>query len=650
MKNYLKYLKETKVFWILTLIFSTQLTIGLTFDVAKEINILSKSINDEYVKHMIESESPFLYRGLDASEILRGKELIIPIVVVFITILAVLYFVMYKQKSGCNSFSRLPISNGFDRIYELISAGAVILIELLVSLTCSFPIIQKINKGLLELYISNKTTITVVSCYEGQAMIPIETKIKLADFYRPKGLISNLEVYLCLGLIILCGLVLIHLLGAIVKYSPIGYVLGAVGINTGWLYFNGAEYFTKMSDGEYVNDYTALLGIALMLFTVSFIFAVKKEQPEKHKLFNYPLIIDLIVWGYVIFINLQTPIYSRLQYWILDLANGDVTLPPLDLFVLAAFIIYLIVKKRKTDITELPAMKRKSVFYEIIKPNIFFTLIATVVIATIYSYQIAYMQNDISGYWDPVDLSDYLMDIGTGFEKVMIMFVIYKFGWLLLKSSADKCEKFERITLSKRKLLALRSLAELVSVSVPLAAAVGFLSASYNGATGNKGIMELLPGLILYLAISFLFIASFAFAEYAYSRFIYKVTFLFMEFIICGAAVSIAESGFVIKGDYIASVTDILGIFTVVGIVLLVALVLFVTDVFICKKDLSRSTFRTAISEPVYILAAMLAYAIIVIECSEVIWQWIYSIAAGVLIFASYIVYRIISARKEITT
>lgn len=644
MRNYLKYLKETRVFWILTLIVSAIFTIGLTYEGTDLFHGMNTIVDKEYVQLLMESGSNIPYCGIDASNLLQ-EDIFVPIIAVFIAIAAVIYFVIYRQKAGDNSFSRLPFPNGFERIYELITAGAVAVTDLVISLVYAFPRIRKYNKLFLDFYISDKTSV-VRTTYE-DSLNPKKSDVLMANIYNPKGFLDNLEVYICLGLIILCALAMIYLFGSVVKYSPVGYILGAFFSGYAWLTAGGISYFGKMSEEEYVNDITAIIGILLLILVISFVLAVRNEHSEKHKFFNYPLVIWLVLGGYVIYNNIETPIYKQIQFWIVELSYGVVTLPPLDFFLLAGLIVYLIIRKRKMVITQIPAMKHKGAFFEIIKPNIVFTAVATFVIAAIYTYQLSYMSLVGNEYGEEF-ASYFVMDFESAFAKIMAIYVIYKLGWFLLKKSSKESEKFDRFTVSKRKMFMIQSLAELVSIALPLLTAIGFLIPYGKSVFGNGQNTNLWGLSAVYLGFSMFIIASFAFVDYAYSKFIFKVTFLGMEAVICAGFVTVAECGFVIKGEYVGDMTEVLGIPATVGIILSAALILLVTNAFICKCDLSKSTFRNILSEPVYILSAVSAYTVMVIGCGYNTFQFVYGGVAGFLVFSVYIVYRILSSRKKL--
>lgn len=654
MRNYLKYLGETRVFWILTLIVSVIFSLVLSFVEINESHITDTIIDDKYVQYLAEFESKVYVNGLDASNLLQSVHFGGILIMIIMGLVAVIYHFTYGQNSDNNVLRRLPFANGFVKIYELITAAAVSVIGLSVSFVGVIMKIGNFNKRLLTFYETNK--ISVIRTNYEDPMNPKQIEIMLADIFGqngglfgPKGFLRNVEVYFDLGLIVLCALLIIYLFGVIFKYAPIGYIVGTVISIYLWNAAGVSEHFRQASKSAYgVPDYTAIAGILALLLAVCFVIAARKEQPEKHKLFNYPGAIYLIAAGVVIDNNIQLPVYRQFQYWFLNLINGWLSFPPLDFFLLAAYIIFLVIRKRKMVITEVPVMKHKGAFFEITKPNILFTVVTTIAVAALYSYRLLCCAN-ASFYSELLTDSAYLRQIvENDFNVIIGAYVICKLCWFILKKSAVASEKFDRQTVSKRQLFIIQTLSEFVSVALPTVLDIGLSGILSHAVSGNNGFSPNLEKGMLYLSILALVVAAFTFADYAYSKFMFKVSFLIMGGLISSAAVLTVETGFVIKGAYVGNVTEVMGLYPTIGSILAVTLILLVGGMIVCKCDLSRSTFRSVISEPVYIIFAVLAYAVIGIGCGEQIWQWVLIGTAGLIILCAYIVYRIVSNRKQV--
>lgn len=640
MKKYIKYLNETKSFWILTAIVAIFISLYISV-LAVKINFPESplSFTESKWEQLEKGQSMAIFRGISASDIL-GPESVGSAAFILFAIFAVasIYHFCYRGKSDINALSRLPIQKGNERIYEYITGILEIIIGLLASYIYIVPKAISYNGQ-------------IKSCLEQSGLsikIDAQSFKSASEIFSGFGWLDNLRIYGVIALYLILGMTVIYLFGALVKFIPIGYAVGGFGffwfsadkLDT-YLSCFGNTYMYGESGYFEINVMPILMVMLIIVGFVLFVLALQNQQPEKHRIFNYPIIAVVAGICFIVYVNCQFPIYNVIvagRY----LFGYGVFGAPLGTFILDIAVVIgaiILLKKKKSSTTEVKASKHHGFGVEMIKP--YAILLGVMLLAVLLGFLKDFENIDSSINYSIN--SGIVYNLESGLKYYMNMFFMIYLGFkgieLILKRNTAYSEKYDRFPISRAKKNLFAILLEIIVTAIPLAlstAIVSMMCGSY--ADGVSLIPSLWKTFFIFCLEVVSAIGIFAFVSHSYNSLLSKAISAISLCAIWHIIADWCKFGFNVKEAVYANMIEFLGYPTLILILSAIAIICLVLSFVVCRKDLSSNAFSYKAAEYILLMTAAAAYALIWFNVITFAWQYILCGAVFIIGIALYFV------------
>lgn len=640
MKNYIKYLKETKAFWLIAMVATVFFALYASV-MAIKLNLPTdyKHMSQETIGNLLVDNPSIAFDGMFAQTVLTsafdepGIVTCLSSIMIFMVVVALVYHFMFRGKSDSSVFERLPISAGSERIYEVITAFVLAAIGVFTAFCCIVPATVRFSK-----------------------------QIKDYVFESEAGLYFNLGIYESIGafavvlLFIWASLMIIHLFGELFKITPVGYIVALFFARLHVIYMNPCEYF-KMTAAEvdpgrhiFYLEYAPFLLLSVIIAGLYvYIKTVGKIRKDSGEVFNFPIAGWSLIIIFTVYMNTCEPLVDNLRGWIVNLSYGYIFLPPIafmfDIALIIAAVIYFMVRRKRSQnvsIKVAPA-DHKGAIWETLKPGIIMIAVITALTLTIYFFG-AYntynfiFEGNLEGRMD-IALEELFVDINCNvspFEISVALYALVKLVKFVLQRTNSAAEKFDKFPVKKSFRFLISLVSECLALWLPISCACVFelsVFKKYSSyAAGSYGMFELdiWNEYILAIAGTALIVALINFIEMSFANLLIRGGVCVTLVIIATCMDELIATGFDIYGnaDYI-NIVDRYGYGITSLIMVIAALIIALASYIVCRKDTSRNVYKYAAAKYIFLFLYIAAFVLLVIFITQLLWCRILLLAAG---------------------
>lgn len=636
MREYKKYLNETKLFWMIILVATVFFSIYASIFAIKLNSPSDNGILDQKDAELImAADTTAAYKGINTTYFLEpafdepGIVTSLSSIIIFMFAAAMLYHFMYRGKSGVNAFRFFPIKNGAERLYELITGMIIAVVGVFTEFLCIMPRTVSFRRTIIA-YSTAEETI-------------------------PYGLFDDLVPFLLVLIFVLASLVIMHLFGIVFKYIPVGYIMSLVFLRMHVPYMNPHTYFVQagadfdLQQQTFYIEFAPFILISIIVIgTFVYAKAVGRIKGEKYKICNFPIAGTSLALGMIIFVNTREIGSGSTLGWITFLRYGYLTLPPiyiiLDLGLLIALIIYLAVRRKKNVALKVSESSHKGAMWETCKPYVWAIVIISVLAMALYGFE---TYNTVN-YWfhngSQYPLEAMIDELETSIQPVGVIFALYfifKFAQFVLKRNSNAAGKYEVFPIKRNSRFIVRIVGDFLSVWVPCTLIMLTRMNLYKAlsaiapVTGDTYTTQLWQGYGADIAKAVLIVAILTFIDYSFNNVFLKIGASVLALVIGSGVSTLLFYGIHIGNNATLQLTQTA--LTVMNIIL--AVVILVITFIICRKDKSRSSFAYAAAEYVFVAMCAVTYLLIATAIATGLTVAIILLIVGVGALTAYFIF-----------